>query len=347
MAWFLQGARVQGESPITVIKLWLYAAVSLAVGAWITPLLYNAGKALAEVSSRKTTNDALEWLAKRCEVAELPSFFGGAVLLVAAVLFFPWMEWIYTRSKTRGPSVGRWFLELPESETPAPEPDASRHFGGLRGACRGFAMVAGLVLVMSLVLVPSRDFVFRMPAEGLWRLCLRSFSGALLLALVMELFFRGIALGIFIRAMKPVAAVGMSAVFFACLLALNPPPGLNVADPDASGTGFELLGRILTNDAVGRNFVGTLISLLALGGVLGYARWRSAALWLPIGLHAGWVFGTHLSGRLIVSTSGGRSFPIGTPLQESIIPLIAILLAGVFVYRQFLPADAPTSPQAA
>ena len=41
---------MRNDSRGDVIKVWLYAAASVALGAWMSPLLYNAGKALAEVS---------------------------------------------------------------------------------------------------------------------------------------------------------------------------------------------------------------------------------------------------------------------------------------------------------
>src|SRR5512137_2881398 len=57
---------MRNESLGDVLKVWLYAAASVLLGAWISPVLYNAGKALAEVSVCKVTNGPLEWLAKLC-----------------------------------------------------------------------------------------------------------------------------------------------------------------------------------------------------------------------------------------------------------------------------------------
>ena len=61
-----QDAPMRNEAHGDVLKVWLYAAASVWLGAWISPLLYNAGKALAEVSQGKTTNGPLEWLAAVC-----------------------------------------------------------------------------------------------------------------------------------------------------------------------------------------------------------------------------------------------------------------------------------------
>ncbi len=77
------GIKASGD----VLKLWLYAAASVLLGAWFAPLLYNAGKALAEVSSVKATNGPLQWLAGICRAAEFPAFFEASLLVAAAILF--------------------------------------------------------------------------------------------------------------------------------------------------------------------------------------------------------------------------------------------------------------------
>ncbi len=69
-----------------------------------------------------------------------------------------------------------------------------------------------------------------------------------------------------------------------------PQPGLDVADPEAAGTGFEMLRLLAGRFADWRCVCGHFLPLLALGGVLAYARWRTASLWLPVGLHTGWLF---------------------------------------------------------
>ena len=66
---------MRDEALSDVLKVWLYAAAVAVVGAWISPLLYNAGKALAEVGATKRTNGPLDWLAGQCQVMDFPSFF--------------------------------------------------------------------------------------------------------------------------------------------------------------------------------------------------------------------------------------------------------------------------------
>lgn len=328
---------MRNEARGDVWKVWVYAAAAVGLGAWISPLLYNAGKALAEVSSRKSTNGFLEWLAEECRRAEFPRFYEAGLWLAAALLFLPWMEWLHAKRGEAGDGAGGpWLLRLPDgARTPARGQPLRKNLRGLWHGCSGFLVVAGLLLSMGVALVPAGFFTLRNPAEGLAVLALRTCAGSLALAVLMELFFRGIIFGIFLRAMRPAAAIGMSAAFFALALSAIPPPGLTVADAEAAGTGFELLGRIAGRFADWRNMGGGLVPLLALGGVLAYARLRTASLWLPVGLHTGWLFAKGMLGKLSEAKGGlsaGDPVLSGGLLQQGLIPLIAIVLAGVLAH---------------
>ena len=160
-----------------------------------------------------------------------------------------------------------------------------------------------LFLLIAGVLVLAGVLDWKNPGESLFKTLLLGGIVALVLAVFQEILFRGIALGIFLRAMRPATALGMSAVFFALVHFLNPPPGLNVVDPDAAGVGFELLRKIAAQFSEPRAVFGSLRPLLALGVVLAYARWRTASLWLPIGLHTGWIFVNGLLGSVTLATS--------------------------------------------
>ena len=83
-----------------VWKVWLYAAAAVALGAWISPLLYNAGKALAEVAARKTTNDALQWLANPLPAGGFPGFFPRRAVAGGGSVIFP-VDRVAPRSSRR------------------------------------------------------------------------------------------------------------------------------------------------------------------------------------------------------------------------------------------------------
>ncbi|RPJ33965.1 MAG: CPBP family intramembrane metalloprotease [Verrucomicrobiaceae bacterium] len=329
---------MRNESLGDVWKVWLYAAASVWLGAWMSPLLYNAGKALAEISQSKTTNGPLEWLAGICRTADFPRFYGAGLLLAALVLFFPWMEWIHARRGVAVAGGGPWRLRLPDGARVAGRGQwLEKNPRGWWHLCAGFLLVAGLLLAAGLALVPAGMFTLRNTGAGLVPLVLKSLVAAFALALVMEVFFRGIVMGIFLRAMRPAAALGMSAAFFALVLAVFPAAGVNVADPEAARPGFELLRLLVARFAELGTVLGSFMPLLALGAVLAYARWRTASLWLPVGLHAGWWFAKSLLAAL--STAG----PV---ISVNLVALAAILIAGALA--RFLIAspaieDAPRS----
>ena len=322
---------MRNEARGDVWKVWLYAAASVALGAWISPLLYNAGKALAEVSSAKTTNGFLKWLADVCREADFPKFYGASLLLAAGILFLPWMEWIHARRGDRVKGAGPWKMRLPDGARMSSRGQPLEKYPrGLWHACAGFLLVAGLLLSMGVALVPAGFFTLRNPPEGMALLAVKTLVGAFVLAVLMEVFFRGIAMGIFLRAMRPAAALGLSATFFALALSVIPPAGVNVLDPDASGTGFELLGRVADGFAEWRNVLRYFAPLLALGVVLAYARWRTKSLWLPIGLHTGWLFSKGMLAKL--SATAGAPLLSGGLFQQGFVPMVAIVLAGVLAH---------------
>ena len=317
-----------------VWKVWVYAAAAVLLGAWVSPLLYNAGKALAEVSSNKTTNGFLEWLAGVFRVADFPWFYRWTLALAAILLFFPWMEWVHAGRGGAPDRRGPWQLRLPGGARidACGQPLRKDPRGAWHG-CAGFLLVAGLMLSMGLALVPAGFFTLRAPLGGLAGFALRTLAGALPVAVVMEALFRGVAMGIFLRAMRPAAAVGVSAALFALVLSFAAPPGLNVADPDAAGTGIEMLRLAAGRFADLRSICGNFAPMLALGGVLAYVRWRTASLWMPIGLHTGWLFAKGMLGLLEATDlePNFAVFPVDL-LHQGLVPLLAMGFAGILAH---------------
>ena len=302
-----------------VWKVWLYPAAALALGAWISPLLYNAGKALAEVSSNKITNAPLNGLAGVCRGSEFPPFDAAGLVLAAVVRWFPWREWLHARHRAE-PDPQSWRLRFLDGAglTTRGQP-LRQNPQGLRQAGAGFLWVAGLWLAPAVVWGPVGACLPHHPHGGLAAAILVTMAGSLGLAAVLEVFFRGVALGVFLNAMRPAAALVMSALLFALVLMAMPVPGETVADPEAAGTGFEMLRLAAWRFAAWPGLCGQFAPLLALGGLLAYARWRTASLWLPGGLHAGWLFA-----HAMPATSGTQ----GPVLSATLTPLAGLLLAG-------------------
>lgn len=333
-------AAMRNESHGDVWKVWLYAAASIVAGAWVSPWVFNAGKALAEVSSSKMTNGFLKWLADLCRAANFPMFYTASVILAALVFFLPWMECIHAPRgvETKGP--GPWLLRLPHGARLATRGQRLRRYlGGPWDCCLGFMLVAGLLLSMGVVLKPAGLVTMNQAPEGLIRLMLRALIVTLPLAFLMETIFRGVMMGIFLRAMRPAAALGMTSAFFALVMCAFPPVDLQVADPDVGGTGFGLLKTTITQFADWKVICMSFAPLLGLGAVLSYARWRTASLWLPVGLHTGWLTAKMVLAKLSAPSAAGESAVIGNVLLQGLVPLVAVILAGLLAHRITFPAE--------
>lgn len=337
---------MRDEALSDVLKVWIYAVACAWLGAWVSPLLYNAGKALAEVSAAKETNPPLRWLAEKCHAADFPYFFAFSVGFAAVVLFVPAVEWLRAGRASEMGKVGS--LRLPEGarhqtsgQRLIKNPNSWRHaIGGFCGVVLIFSLLAGALILADI-------FEWRVLHAPLPGIVIKVLVTSTLLAAIQELLFRSIAMGIFLRAMRPAAALGMSAVLFALVHFLFPSPSVNVLDPEASGVGFEMLRKIAGQFSELRVILGVMAPLLALGGVLAYARWKTASLWLPIGLNAGWIFINDIIAHLILPTSRPDSMIwvlTGSTLKQGFVPLVGILIAGGFAIRFTTPANACESP---
>lgn len=318
---------MRAEALGDILKVWLYAGASVWLGAWMCPLIYNAGKALAEVSTGRQLNDPLEWLANLCRAADLPKFFVASLILAGLLLFLPFMSWLRGGQRREGSRIGQRLQPNP---------------AGPRQAAAGFSGVTLLFLGVAGILLLTPVLGWKSSPGSLPQIVFLSLALALGWGGVQEILFRGIAMGVFLRAMQPAAALGMSAALFALVHFLDPPRGLTVLDPDAAGTGFEILWKVVSQFSDSSVILGVLVPLLALGVLLAYARWRTASLWLPTGIHAGWIFVNALLGSFLDSNRQGS----GGVLNQGMIPLVGILLAGVLIHH--LTHDhAPTADPAA
>lgn len=303
-----------------MLKVWLYAAVVVAAGAWVSPVLYDAGKALGEISSVKRTNGFLEWLGRICEEADFRVFFLASIIGMALLLFIPFAEWLSMKREARGREIG--------------QPLANNRRGLLEWGT-GLLLAAGFFLLIGYGLVATGSFTWEGPPKEPLKLVQGALPWLLPGVVIQEWLFRGVALGIFLRAVKPFAAISMAAVLFTVVAFLYPSSELDVVDPDASGVGFELLGLMARRAADSGVLLGSVLPLLAAGWVLGYARWRTASLWLPVGLQMGWILANALfqaATKPVPRVDPLARLMAGDSLMHGFIPLAGVLVVGALVY---------------
>ncbi len=171
----------------------------------------------------------------------------------------------------------------------------------------GWGLGLGGVVVLMAVELGAGIVTFQPPAAWPAGVILGSLAAAMGYAVSEELLFRGLFLRTLLLDHPPRRAIVLSSVLFAALHFLR--PNLGWAD------------------------VIPFLGLVVAGIVLAYAAWKTASLWLSIGIHAGWVFFISMSDQLhlwqyapdALWLTGGRgpsSGLLGILLLFALLPLI-------------------------
>lgn len=313
------------------MKTWLYVAGSICLGAAAAPYLADAGMALAEVAEFKPTNRPLDRLADACRAADFRRYYQASLIAAALLLFVPW--WIWLDGGGGGGST---------DDPSCPPP---RRGLGLRHGFVGLLLAGGLFLLLGVALLDAGSFTWRAEPSAGPRLLVWLLGWAIASAAVQEWIFRGAALGVFLRGTRPTAAIAMNAMLFAGVhLIARPPATAAPADEEARTAGFEMLGSALVRAGDPLVITGFLLPLLALGAVLGHARWRTGSLWLPGGLHAGLIFAAAaFESAAEAMPRGGTAAAMlaGSSPTSGLIPLMTILSLGLLVRLFTTLPDAP------
>lgn len=293
-----------------------YFGATLVLGAALAPWLWEVARGWAAWSAAAgwdrwpvigSWNDSIQR-------ADFTRVFNRAMLVAALVCLWPAARLLRMR-------IGELGL--------------ARNARRWRDVAVGWAMGAGLLLAMGGGYLAQGIFRWReeVDVSGLVQDSLLRAAGA---GIMEELFFRGALLGLVLRVWPPRRALAFVTTVFAAVHFLQAPPELVIRDGVAAGTGFWLVGEILRvfGDA---NFVLAEFATLWLAGwILGEARLRTRSLWLPIGLHAGWIFGIGLYAGLTRASRAVRRdeyLPwVGETLKSGLVPLAMLALTGLAVW---------------
>lgn len=343
-----------------VFKIFAYVAATLVLGAILAPWLYQVGKGLAEVFREKEGNGLILHVAAAADRADFPKFFDRALMLSALILLFPLTAWLRLG---RAPGSFRdtpWSLRLPDNVvvTDRGQP-LCRNPQGWWQFGTGALLAAGLLLLSGWLLLQAGCFMWKDAAAStrgvpnkfvteidLLKSVTKVLPGALVVAMIEEILFRGVLLGIFLRAMRPAPAIALLSFLFAFVHFLQPPPMARVADPEAAGAGFVLLGQIFSRFADPMSIISRFLILAAVGVVLAYARYRTASLWLPVGLHLGWVFGMGMFKAAtwpVIGLPEVMRWLVGMSLLEGLLPLSVVVLTGMLVHLMTRPREEPAA----
>ncbi len=318
-----------------VIKVWVWALGSLVIGLWLTPMAFNGGKALSELSVSKDFNGIMNKVAAWSGAAKLEDFFMVCWPIVGLLLFLPLIEWLRLgagQNKRKGP----WRIRLPHGAGAKDSGQAivASRYGPLE-AMTGLLATFGCFLMIGYVMVAAGAYAWQSDPRAWHEGLLFDIGIALALALLIEMFFRCVVLGIFLRAMKAPAAIALAALMFGgARYLLSGFGSADAVDPETLSA-VQLTGIILGGGDLAARVIAVFLPWFAFGCVLGWARWRTASVWLPAGLLMGWLLADRIFDKAtdaIAVNDRLSIFLTSGSVQTGLIPLLGVFAVGGFVH---------------
>ena len=202
-------------------------------------------------------------------LAEFPfrRFFSRTAQVSAIVLVVPLLFWLRIRSV--------------------------KEFGLVRNSHRIRDLIAGLLFAVVPVVLLGAGYlyfeVYGWKKELNFAPLLRIVLTAGFVAVVEEWLFRGVLLGLAVRAFGKLAGVLSVSAVFAGVHFIK--PGKSPDEAVGWGAGFAQIARVFDSAPPIAQLALGLLSLFVAGLILAFAVLRTRSLWLPIGLHAGWILG--------------------------------------------------------
>lgn len=292
------------------LLIWLCA--SLVLAALLTPHLYDVGKAFAADALTKDYPAVLESVAKSAQKAKADRYFSRC-LLISALLLLPLLISRVRRIPERG---NRTDFALRKQSWA--RRGAQLATGWLIGAVA--LGVVALMLHLTGASEPSGKTL------SLSKIITKALVPSLGAGMIEEWVFRGLLLGLWLRACSTRTAWFGNSLMFSFLHFLKPPEGTEIADPSAWHAGLEILSSTLGHFTDPAFFFTEFATLTFLGMILADSRIRSHSLCLAIGLHAGLVFAlkTFSMTQVLNPDSALHPWFIGDDLKSGLLPLAAL-----------------------
>lgn len=299
----------------------LWALCSLLGAAILTPWIYIAGKDLAAHANANEVSAFAEWLGAACDRAKIGRFFSRALMLSALVLLPVLIRRV--RKIGRETNAGK-IMDL----------DKLGAKQSILHVVSAFLVAGGILWAIGMILAQAGAFTPNPNAVEGSRIVKKCLIPAISTSLIGEWLFRGIVLGLWVRASGPLKAAIGSSLLFAFLHFLKPPGG--VSDPTSAIAGFELLGKVLLQFIEPEFFVTDFATLTVLSIILCWVTLRTRSLWFAIGMHAGLVV-SYKSFNLLHQYTEHPLHPwgVGGDLRSGVVPLLALLAIAV-VYHYII-----------
>ena len=287
-------------------RLLLYLAGVVLVGALLAPVLFWSAQALM-------ARGTLTGLARY----DFDTYFHRALLIAAVLLLWPLL---------RSVSVRRW-QDLGLEKNPRAAGDV----------LTGFVIAAVPLLCCGAVLIALHVYSLR-PAF-LWTKMPSVIGAATLVPVLEELLFRGFILGLLLRSGPRLGAVLITSALFSIIHFLKAPEATTASESVNWFSGFVSIGHSFWQFRDPLLLAAGFTTLFLIGLILADARLATRSLWLPIGLHAGWIFANGTFSKAAHRELLALPW-LGKDLLVGLVPLILALVSWGLVRGWVRYADA-------
>jgi membrane protease YdiL (CAAX protease family) len=266
-------------------RLAAYFAATVLTAAFVAPILYWATQWLI-------AHGVFAFLARY----DFETFFHRAVLIAAAVLLWPFLRVTNVRSMADLRLVPncRW----------------------RRDVLAGILLAAIPLLCCGALLIAFNIYSFRHTFA--WARFGKVLTATLTVPFIEETFFRGIVLGVLLKTGRQYMSILAASAIFSVIHFLKAPERTSTTVTWTSG--FNSIAHSFEQFGDATMLISAFATLFLIGWILADARILTRSLWLPIGLHAGWIFGNGAFSR--VARQEMLILPwLGKNLLVGIVPL--------------------------
>jgi uncharacterized protein len=285
-------------------RLLIYLAASVVLAALIAPLLFWSAQAVA-------AHGVVPFIVS----VDFESFFHRSLLIALLVLLWPFLRWARVRR----------LHDL------ALEPN--RHW--TRDLSAGFLLAAAPLLCCGAVLLALHFFSPRGTIN--WFALAKVAGAAVVVPIIEETFFRGLVLGLLLRSGHKYMSIFATSALFSVVHFLKAPERTSTIV--TWGSGFNSIAHSFSQFSNPMLVGAALTTLFLIGWIMADGRVRTRSLWLPMGLHAGWIFASGVFNRL--AHHGVVILPwFGKNLLVGIVPLVVGCLTWLLMRAWLKYADA-------
>ena len=236
------------------VRLLVYLVATILVGALLAPPVFWTA----------------QWLAGRgwftfLSRFDFETFFHRALLIAALALLWPFARSLSVRNRA----------DLEIEKNPRWWPDL----------LTGFIFSALPLLFCAAILLGTPVYSIKNIID--WSSVAKVVAAAAVVPLIEETFFRGFILGILLRSGHRFWAMLITSAFYSIIHFLKAPE--HTSTIVTWGSAFNSIAHAFVQFTDPLLVAAGFTTLLLIGWILADARLRTRSLWLPIGLHAGWI----------------------------------------------------------